>query len=241
MSALQSIGDEELSGAMERARKVGGGEAYYSIIGLLERGQLDEAESFAVELGSAGIVEGFQVLAERQYGPGSHRPDPARCLELANKHTDPHRPYYFEAAALAGWGYEQSGNVALALEKYRLATSDPEQVDEPAICDAWVRRAALLLRPGPMQDILEAAECLIAAVESDYRWPAMLDTVLPIEPDGSWRSAAAFTDFFNSAPMECRGELALLLMSAGLLQPYGVTEAEYGWWRHLAHRQGKQS
>ncbi len=234
MTVFQSISDEELTGAMVQARKVGGEEAYYSIIGLLERGRLDEAEAFAADLGSAGIVEGFQVLAEHQYGPGSNRPDPARCLELAKKHTDPQRPYYFEAVALAGWGYEQSGNVQLALKNYRLATSDPNQVDEPAICHAWARRAALLLRPGPMQDILEAAGCLIAAVESDYRWPVELEAGLPINQDGSWRSAAAFTAFFNSSPKKRRGELALLLMSAGMLEPYGVTKAEHGWWRHLA-------
>lgn len=231
MRAMQEISDEELPDQMELAREEGGGGAYYSIIGLLERGQLDEAEAFAVELGSAGIVEGFQVIAERQYGPDSDKPDPARCLELANKHTDPKRPYYFEAAALAGWGYEQSGNMPMALEKYRLATSEQAQDDEPWVCRAWIRRAALLLRPGPMQGILEAAECLIAAVGSDYTWPAELHAVLPIEHDGSWRSAATFMDFFKSAPKERRGELALLLMSAGLLQPYGVTEREHGWWR----------
>lgn len=228
-----SIGDEELPESMVRAREVGGGEAYYSIVGLLERGRVDEAEAFAAELGSGGIVEGFQVLAEQRYGPRGDAPDPARCLELASKHTDPQRPYYFEAAALAGWGYEQAGDVATALERYRLATSDPEQEDEPEICHAWVRRAALLLRPGPTQDVLEATECLIAAIESDYEWPAELEVGLPVGPDGAWRSAAAFTAFFNSAPKQRRGDLALLLMSAGLLQPYGVSEDEHGWWRNL--------
>jgi hypothetical protein len=39
-----SIGDEELPESMVRAREVGGGEAYYSIVGLLERGRIDEGE-----------------------------------------------------------------------------------------------------------------------------------------------------------------------------------------------------
>lgn len=233
MHGIESISDKDLPVAMARARKEGGAEAYYSIIGLLERGRLAEAEAFAAELGNAGLLEAFQVLAERQYGPDGVSPDPVRCLELANRHTDPQRPYHLEAVALAGWGYEQTGEVKVALEKYRLATSDPHQEDEPAICHAWVRRAALLLRPGPTRNILQATECLIAAVESDYRWPADLEASLPILPGGSWRSAAAFTTFFNSAPKAQKGDLALLLMSAGLLEPYGVTEDEHGWWRQL--------
>ncbi len=223
MNGFYAIGDESLLECIEDAKQGDPTAIWYSVVGLIERDRLAEAETFALQLDTLGFTDGCGVMAESAFSEGGAAPDEDRCLSFALRNANTDRPGWAISAQLAGKVFEKRGQIEQAITLYTrsIRARDAENGE------AWMRLACIYLRPGPHQNAFKAAECLIGFVAADGDDPCIPGA--PIEYDGAWVSKEAFQRLFQIAPPERRADLALLLLEGELLVPKGTWKREATW------------
>lgn len=154
----ESISDDELPGAIERSHEGSPTEIYYAILGLVERGRIEEAKALSIALVDKGYLDAGSALAEALYAADGPEPNFEQWLALMSAHANSQRPGCAIAAFDIGCCYEdERGDPATAQEWYRLAAD--EGVDEAAIFLGY----SYLNGNGVPQDLIEAVRWFMKA------------------------------------------------------------------------------